>query len=221
VRAALPELVIFDCDGVLVDSESLAAAALATELARAGIATTAQDCLDHYTGLSLDSVIERIEEQWERKLPEDFRERLRERDYDAFRRYLRPIAGVERLLSSLTTAKCVASSGSLEKLGVTLTATGLMPYFAPNVFSAEQVARGKPAPDLFLYAARRMGVPPDACIVVEDSVAGVTAARDAGMPIVGYAGGGTRNGGYAQRLSDAGAREVVTRMDQLAAVLGQ
>lgn len=219
MKAVLPKLIIFDCDGVLVDSEPLAARALAAELAHCGFATTVQDCLDHYTGLSLDSVIERIEEQWERKLPGDFRERLRERDYDAFRRYLRPIPGVEALLASLTRAKCVASSGSLEKLDVTLTATGLMRYFAPNVFSAEQVARGKPAPDLFLYASGRMGVLPDECVVVEDSIAGVAAARAADMRVIGYAGGGHANGNYAAGLAEVGAEAVTDRMDQLAALL--
>lgn len=215
----MAELVIFDCDGVLVDSEPLAAAALAEELGHCGIVTTAQECLDHYTGLSLDSVVAGIEERWRRRLPADFRERLKVRDYDAFRRHLRPIAGVEALLSGLTTPKCVASSGSLEKLQVTLTATGLMPEFAPHVFSAEQVARGKPAPDLFLFAAARMGVAPDRCLVVEDSIAGITAARAAEMAVVGYAGGGHADPGYAERLVKAGAGRVVTSMDQLAGVL--
>lgn len=215
----MPELIIFDCDGVLVDSEPLAAAALAAELADAGIETTAQECLDHFTGLSMESVIACIEDRWRRRLPATFRERLKERDYDAFRRHLRPIPGVEALLSSLTTPKCVASSGSLEKLEVTLTATGLMTHFAPNVFSAEQVARGKPAPDLFLYAAERMGASPDRCFVVEDSIAGVTAARAAGMDVIGYAGGGHANGGYGERLRAAGAEQVVSTMERLAAEL--
>ena len=99
MRATAADLVIFDCDGVLVDSEPLAAAALAEELADAGIATTAEDCLDHYTGLSLDSVIAGIEARWARTLPSDFRERLKQRDYDAFRRHLRPIPGVDALLA--------------------------------------------------------------------------------------------------------------------------
>lgn len=219
MRATAAGLVIFDCDGVLVDSEPLAAAALAEELADAGIATTAEDCLDHYTGLSLDSVIAGIEARWARTLPSDFRDRLKQRDYDAFRRHLRPIPGVEALLASLRTPKCVASSGSLEKLALTLGVTGLMPHFAPNVFSAEQVARGKPAPDLFLYAACRMGAPVGRCIVVEDSVAGVTAARAAGMSVIGYAGGGHANHGYADRLRRVGAEEVVADMEQLAAAL--
>ncbi len=219
MTAAPPELIIFDCDGVLVDSEPLAAAALAAELADAGIATTAQECLDAYTGLSLESVIAGIEARWARTLPSDFRARLTQRDYAAFRRHLRPIPGVETLLAALATPKCVASSGSLEKLAVTLGATGLMRYFAPNVFSAEQVARGKPAPDLFLYAARRMGAPAKRCIVVEDSIAGVTAARTAGMEVIGYAGGSHANHGYAGRLREAGAEVVVTDMEQLASAL--
>jgi HAD superfamily hydrolase (TIGR01509 family) len=221
MKAAAADLVIFDCDGVLVDSEPLAAAALAAELADAGIATTAAECLDNYTGLSLESVIAGIEARWARTLPPDFRERLKQRDYDAFRRHLRPIPGVAALLESLKTPKCVASSGSLEKLAVTLGATGLMRYFAPNVFSAEEVARGKPAPDLFLYAARRMGAPAAQCIVVEDSIAGVTAARAAGMKVIGYAGGSHANHGYADGLRKVGAEKVVTDMEQLAAALAQ
>lgn len=221
MRATSADLIIFDCDGVLVDSEPLAAAALASELAGCGIATTAQECLDNYTGLSLESVIASIETRWARKLPLDFRERLKERDYDAFRRHLKPIPGVEALLSSLKKPKCVASSGSLEKLSVTLSATGLMPYFAPHVFSAEQVAHGKPAPDLFLFAARRMDTPPRRCLVVEDSIAGVTAACAAGMEVIGYAGGSHANHGYADRLREVGAEEVATSMDQLAAALAR
>jgi HAD superfamily hydrolase (TIGR01509 family) len=219
VRNSPAELIIFDCDGVLVDSEPLAAAALAAELADVGIATTAQECLDTYTGLSLESVMAGIEARWARTLPSDFRERLKQRDYAAFRRHLRPIAGVETLLTALETPKCVASSGSQEKLAVTLGATGLMRYFAPNVFSAEQVAHGKPAPDLFLYAARRMGTPAERCIVVEDSIAGVTAARAAGMDVIGYAGGSHANHGYADGLRDVGAEVVVSDMEQLAAIL--
>lgn len=221
MNAASAQLVIFDCDGVLVDSEPLAAAALAAELVACGIATTAQECLDNYTGLSLESVIAGIEARWARKLPPDFRDRLKERDYDAFRRHLKPIPGVEALLSSLKKPKCVASSGSLEKLSVTLNATGLMPYFAPHVFSAEQVARGKPAPDLFLFAAERMQASPSRCLVVEDSIAGVIAARAAGMEVIGYAGGSHANHGYADRLQEVGAEEVVANMEQLAAALGR
>jgi HAD superfamily hydrolase (TIGR01509 family) len=216
---ARPDLVIFDCDGVLVDSEPLAAAALAETLTCAGLPTTAADCLDRYTGLSLDSIVAEVEDKWRRRLPADFRERLKERDYEAFREHLRPIEGVEAMLASLRIPRCVASSGSLEKLDVTLSATGLLRYFAPYVFSAEQVKNGKPAPDLFLHAAARMRVRPERCIVVEDSAVGVAAAHAAGMEIIGYAGGGHADDAYWLRLVHAGACTVVTRMNQLSALL--
>ncbi|MBL8659371.1 MAG: HAD family hydrolase [Rhodospirillales bacterium] len=212
-------LVIFDCDGVLVDSEPISAAALADELTKAGFATTAEECLLRYLGLSRDCVDALIEARWGRPLPDGFRERLRERDYAAFRKHLQATPGVEAMLEAMTAARCVASSGSLEKLDVTLSATGLLRYFAPNVFSAEQVARGKPAPDLFLYAAERMGARPQECIVVEDSVAGIQAARSARMRVIGYAGGGHADNAYARRLAEAGATITVRRMDQLGALL--
>lgn len=217
--AAPPRLVIFDCDGVLVDSEPIAAAALAGELTDAGFATTAEECIERYTGISLDSIVRLYESRSGRQLPSDFRQRLRKRDYAAFRKHLRPMPGVEAVLETLKTPRCIASSGSLEKLGVTLSATALLRYFAPNIFSAEQVENGKPAPDLFLFAAQRMGVRPQDCIVVEDSAAGVRAARAAGMRVIGFAGGGHADSAYARRLAEAGATIAVRRMDQLGALL--
>lgn len=213
------KLVIFDCDGVLVDSEPIAAASLAAELANAGFATTPEQCVADFTGLSLDSVIARVEARSRRRLPAGFRERLRARDYAAFRESLQPVPGVRALLDKLATPRCVASSGSLEKLDVTLSATGLLDEFAPNIFSAEQVERGKPAPDLFLYAAASMGISPRDCVVVEDSVAGIMAACAAGMDVIGFAGGGHAGDGYASRLYQAGAPSVVERMDELQQIL--
>lgn len=213
------KLFIFDCDGVLVDSEPLAAAALAETLTAAGIATTVADCMDRYTGLALDNVVADVEERSGRRLPADFRRRLRERDYVLFRTHLRSMPGVERILARLAAPVCIASSGSLEKLDVTLGSTGLRRYFAPNIFSAEQVERGKPHPDLFLFAAERMGVAPGDCVVIEDSVAGVRAACAAGMRVVGYTGGGHAGRGYGGGLRGAGATTVVATMDELGAVL--
>jgi len=213
------KLVIFDCDGVLVDSEPIAAASLAAELANAGFATTPEQCVADFTGLSLDSVIAQVEARSRRRLPAGFRERLRSRDYAAFRESLQPVPGVRALLDRLATPRCVASSGSLQKLDVTLSATGLLDDFAPNIFSAQQVERGKPAPDLFLYAAASMGISPQDCVVVEDSVAGIVAACAAGMGVIGFAGGGHAGDGYASRLYQAGAPSVVERMDELQQIL--
>lgn len=217
-----PPLVIFDCDGVLVDSEPIAAATLAAELTRLGFPTTAADCLERYTGLSMAAMMRQIEDAWGQRLPADFRERLEELDYAAFRRALEPVAGIAAVVAALEEvgmAKCVASSGSLEKLELTLSHTGLMARFAPNVFSAEQVARGKPAPDLFLFAASRMGARARDCIVVEDSAAGVSAALAAGMKVVGFTGGGHAGDGYRRRLEQAGAPVVAAGADELIAVL--
>jgi HAD superfamily hydrolase (TIGR01509 family) len=212
-------LVIFDSDGVLVDSEPIAARVLAQALTELGCPHTAQQCIERYTGISMAAVLAKIEAGWGRPLPAGFREILRERDVAAFRAQLRPVAGVPEMLRGLRLPKCVASSGAPQKMRVTLGVTGLLPFFEPNLFSAEMVARGKPAPDLFLLAAQRMGAAPEACAVVEDSVAGIQAARAAGMQALGFAGGGHAGPGYAEGLRTAGAHLVFDRMADLPAIL--
>lgn len=212
-------LVIFDCDGVLVDSELLASRMLSRELTRLGFPLSPEDCLARYTGISMASVVAKVEADWGRSLPKDFVERLREQDHAAFRAELRPVSGVQEALRRLKTPTCVASSGSLAKMRLTLGVTGLLPHFEPRLFSAEMVAHGKPAPDLFLYAARRMGVSPERCVVIEDSAAGVAGARAAGMRVFGFAGGGHAGSGYAEMLQDAGADAVFARMNELPALL--
>lgn len=212
-------LVIFDCDGVLVDSEPIASRVLAQVVSEQCFPLTAQQAIERFTGLSLATVLAKIEVQWGRSLPPDFRDQLRERDYAAFRAELKPIEGTATVLEHLTVARCVASSGVLEKIRLTLGTTGLLHYFEPHLFSAQMVARGKPAPDLFLYAAERMGVAPQDCVVVEDSVAGIQAARAANMVPVGFAGGGHAGPGYAHMLREAGAAVVIDRMVDLPQLL--
>jgi HAD superfamily hydrolase (TIGR01509 family) len=212
-------LVIFDCDGVLVDSEIVAARVLARELTAIGFPLTADDCLARYTGISMSSVVERIQEEWGRPVPDGFVEHIRAQDAEAFRAELRPVAGVRDVVRALAQRKCVASSGSLAKMRLTLSLTGLLPFFEPNLFSAEMVARGKPAPDLFLYAAKRMNAAPAHCVVIEDSQAGVTAAAAAGMRVLGFAGGSHCPPGHAALLRAAGARLVFTRMTDLPRLL--
>jgi HAD superfamily hydrolase (TIGR01509 family) len=218
--AAIPKLVIFDCDGVLVDSEPIAARVLAELLGELGEPTTAEDCLRCFTGFSIAAVIRSIEARRKRPLPANFRERLRARDAAAFRAGLTAIDGVGEVVRKLPLAKCVASSGSLEKMRLTLSITGLLGCFEPHLFSAEMVARGKPAPDLFLLAAERMGVLPDACTVVEDSTAGIAAGRAAGMRVLGFAGGGHAGPRYGEMLRTAGANVVFRRMAELPRLLG-
>lgn len=212
-------LVIFDCDGVIVDSEPIASRVLAEFVSELGLTMTPAEAVARFTGLSLAAVMARIAADLGTPLPEDFRERLEARDFAAFRAELQPVAGVREMLERLTLRRCIASSGSPKKLSVTLGATGLMPVFAPHVFSAEQVKRGKPAPDLFLFAAEQMRASPPSCVVVEDSPAGIRAARAAGMRAFGFAGGGHAGPGYAEGLFEAGADLVFKDMRVLPDIL--
>lgn len=212
---AAPLLVIFDCDGVLVDSEPIASRILAEVLTEIGFPLTPQQALARYTGISLPAVLARIESEWGRPLPKGFVAQLGERDRAAFRAELRPVAGVGEMLGALSVPRCVASSGTPGKIRANLDITGLLPHFEPHLFSAEMVARGKPAPDLFLLAAARMGLPPERCVVIEDSVAGVQAGCAAGMRVLGFCGGGHANPGSAALLLAAGAATVFDRMTDL------
>ncbi|MFO1128621.1 MAG: HAD family hydrolase [Rhodospirillales bacterium] len=208
------DLVIFDCDGVLVDSELLAAAVLAREVSAEGYPLTTEACLERFTGISMRNVLALIEREW-RPLPAGFEERVRAADFAAFAASLQPVAGVAEMLPRLPYRRCVASSGTPEKIRFTLGLTGLLPFFAPHLYSASMVASGKPAPDLFLHAAREMHADPAACVVIEDAVAGITAARAAGMRVLGFAGASHCRDGYGAMLQRAGAPVVFTRMAEL------
>lgn len=216
---ASPRLVIFDCDGVLVDSESIACRVLSRELNALGLPLTPNDCLDRFTGITMAAVMARIENMLGRPLPEDFEETLQRKDFEAFETELRPVPGVIDMLPRLTVPRCIASSGAIAKMQLTLTATGLLPHFAPHLFSAQMVERGKPAPDLFLYAAARMGAEPASCVVVEDSAAGIEAALAAGMDVLGFAGGSHGGAEYAAMLRATGAATVFDDMSDLPALL--
>jgi HAD superfamily hydrolase (TIGR01509 family) len=204
-------LVVFDCDGVLVDSETLACGVEARALTAFGYPITGEEVARRYAGLSDADMRRAVEREIGRALPPDYPERCKAALEEAFRRELKPVAGIPEVIDAVTAAdlgRCVASSSAPERLKLALTITGLWEKFAPNVFSAKMVARGKPAPDLFLFAAGRMGVDPAACLVVEDSVPGVQAARAAGMTAVGFAGGGHCGPDHAARLREAGAERV-------------
>ncbi|MCF6526487.1 HAD family phosphatase [Streptomyces sp. JJ36] len=185
------ELVIFDNDGVLVDSEPLANRILAAYLTELGHPTTYEDSLRDYMGSAVHRVHDLVRERTGRRLPDDFDATLHQRTFAAFRRALRPVAGVAEVLEKLAAdgvPYCVASSGTHERIRVALRTTGLYDRFDErHLFSSQDVGRGKPAPDLFLHAAASMGVPADRCAVVEDSPLGVQAARAAGMDVYGFA----------------------------------
>lgn len=182
------ELVIFDCDGVLVDSERLAVRVESELLTEMGWALSEADVLDRFVGRSDAHMIGEIEAHFGRPVPE-FTEQYRQRLFEAIEHELEPVPGVIDALEQISTRTCVASSGTHEKMVRTLGRTGLYDHFDGRIFSATEVDRGKPAPDLFLFAAAEMGVAPRACIVIEDSRSGVEAARAAGMRSLGYCGG--------------------------------
>jgi len=189
------ELVIFDCDGVLVDSEPLANRIFADELAQIGLDLGEARTRHEFTGLTMDRCVEIIEQRLGHAVPDRFVERLQERTFEAFRRELRSVPGIEQALLDLDgVAVCVASSGEHEKMRLTLGLTGLLPRFDGKMFSATDVGRGKPHPDLFLHAAREMEVVPERCAVVEDSIPGVRAGVAAGMSVFAYAKDGAEEG---------------------------
>jgi HAD superfamily hydrolase (TIGR01509 family) len=181
------ELVIFDCDGVLVDSERLANAVLADLLTEAGLPTTAEESIATYMGLSMSSCVALVEERLGSPLSADFLDRYHADVFEAFDRELRAVDGIAAVLDQLRWPTCVASSGEHERMRRTLGRTGLHERFEGRIYSASEVERGKPHPDLFLHAADRMGVDPSGCVVVEDSPYGVRGARAAGMTALGYA----------------------------------
>ncbi len=180
-------LVIFDCDGVLVDSESIGNLVLARALKSAGLDLSANEVDAQFRGLSMTSVVAKVVRERGLALGADFLPAYQEHLFRALRHGVVAIEGVGEAIAALALPICVASSGEPEKMRLTLGLTGLLPAFEGRLFSAVQVAHGKPAPDLFLLAARQMGVPTERCVVVEDSVAGVEAAKAAGMTVYGYA----------------------------------
>ncbi len=183
------ELVIFDCDGVLVDSEKLSVRIDRIVLAELGWQLTEQEIVHRFVGRSSAHFRSEVEAHLGRSLSDDWEEPYLPLYAEAFERELEEVAGVSAALDRIAVPTCVASSGPHSKIRHTLGLTGLFPRFEGRIFSASEVAHGKPAPDLFLLAAERMGVDPARCAVVEDSRFGVQAARAAGMTAFGYAGG--------------------------------
>ena len=214
-------MIIFDCDGVLVDSEPIAAAVAAEEFTRAGFALTPDMVARQFTGMSDSDMFAAVEAAARSRLPPDFAATLVCATDKRLRAGLRPMPHAAEVLARLDRPKCVASASSLERVRLSLEITGLLSFFAPHVFSASRVARGKPAPDLFLYAAENMGVAPRECVVVEDSERGIAAALAAGMTPIGFAGGSHADWGSAPALLAAGAHAVIADMRALPGVLAK
>ena len=209
------ELIIFDCDGVLLDSEMISCAADANAYCSIGYHTTAEEMAFRFAGVPDDDIDTILSAEMGRVLPLDFRSKIKSKILLKYRSELEAIEGVEETLSQLKIKKCVASSSAPSKLALGLVETGIFELLYPHIFSAKLVAKGKPHPDIFLYAAKQMGVTPDKCLVIEDSVAGVNAASAAGMRSIGFIGGSHCSESQSERLIEAGASVIVSEFKSI------
>jgi len=215
------DLVIFDCDGVLVDSELISCRAHAEILTRHGYPISAEQVFDRFLGRSTRQARLEIETELGRNLPDGFQAQLRDELFQSFTATLAAVPHIEAALDAIAQPVCVASSGSQERMRISLGRAGLYDRLSPNIFSATQVRNGKPAPDLFLFAARQMATAPGRCVVIEDSVPGIAGARAAGMTVLGFHGGSHCRPGYADTLRAAGAIRTFDDMRQLPGLIGQ
>jgi len=209
------DLIIFDCDGVLVDSEVLASRAVADALAAIGHPVSPESLTERFAGMSNKDMYAALERERGAALPADFDAEMNRLAGALFERELRPMRGLESALTALAEPLCVASSSTPAMLAWKLAWTGLAPRFGDAVFSTAEVARGKPAPDVFLHAAERMGAAPARALVIEDSPLGIAAAKAAGMTTFGFTGGSHCRAGHGERLAAAGADLVFAEMSEL------
>ena len=211
------DLVIFDCDGVLVDSEPISNGTLVEMLSEIGLSISLEESSNLFMGRSMPAIIESVEERIGGLVPEGFIEQYYVRMDAAFHKNLKPIPGVIEALDRISLPTCVASSGPHRKMKTTLGLTGLLERFEGRIFSAWDVGRGKPFPDLFLHAASNMGTEPSRCVVIEDALPGVQAAVAAGMSVFGYT---QKSSSSPSPLQQAGA-VVFHDMDELPGLLSE
>ena len=216
-----PELILFDCDGVLVDSEILAAEVGAATLVEAGVPITPQDLCVHYAGMEWRAIIRDLEAQHQMTLPEAMFAESNARLDAVLADRLQAIDGTHALLERLSGPRCICSNSSSDRLALELERTKLKDFFGVHVYSAMDLGPGrtKPQPDVYLHGAAQFEADPARCLVIEDSVHGVTAARRAGMTVVGFTGAGHSYPGHADRLLDAGAVRTAGSMSALLPVL--
>ncbi len=217
------QLVIFDCDGVLVDSEILACGVQSRALADYGLRITPEEVADRFLGASATDMRAAIEIDLGGPLPSDHEARCGQELFALFRAELKAVAGISRVIAAARDAGyelCVASSSGLERIHLALDVVGLLDTLSPHIYSSTMVRRGKPAPDLFLHAARCMGVLPENCRVVEDSVNGVRAGQAAGMQVIAFCGGSHCRPNHGERLRVAGAGAIARDADELLRCLG-
>jgi HAD superfamily hydrolase (TIGR01509 family) len=215
------DLVIFDCDGVLVDSEVISCRAHSQILTHHGYPITPEGVLKRFLGVSDREARQIVETEIGRKLPDDFEAQVKQATLQFYAGDLTAISYVGETIAALDLPTCVASSGTPEKIRHGLTCGGLYDLLAPHIFSASQVQHGKPAPDLFLFAAEQMAASPGRCLVIEDSIPGITGARAAGMTVLGFHGGSHCGPRHAETLRAAGALLTFDDMRQLPDLIGR
>jgi len=216
-----PDLVVFDCDGTLVDSELIAARVDTELLAEAGIHIEVEEFIARYAGLTFTETVLLVEQEYKVPLQASIIDRSKTILDQRLANEVREVEGARAGVLGVKVAKCVCSNSTPERLQAMLGRTGLLPFFGENVFSARDLPthKPKPAPDVFLYAAEKMGADPARSFALEDSVHGITGARRAGMRVIGFTGGAHSWPGHADALTEAGAETVIRRWADLPAVL--
>lgn len=215
-----PSLVIFDCDGVLVDSEPISIAVLLEMIGKSGVTMSEDDAYDRFLGRSMATISKVLHEDYGFAASEADLDEMRTNLYARFERDLKPIPGIAETLRRLNLTRCVASSSQPERIRLSLKLTGLIDLLDPHIFSATMVKNGKPAPDLFLFAAKTMRVDPRDCVVIEDSPAGIEAAKSAGMRVFGFTGGTHSRGGRLEAtLASLGPDLIFSDMSELPELL--
>jgi HAD superfamily hydrolase (TIGR01509 family) len=211
------DLILFDCDGVLVDSEIIAAEVESKLLRESGFDITAEDMCIRFAGMDWKSILLTIEQEADIPISAQLIDKSEKLLDAALARRVKMIDGVRYALAKLTEQRCICSNSSSARLDMMLSKLGLKPFFEGHIYSAKDLGpdRTKPRPDIYLHGAKQFGVEPDRCLVVEDSVHGVHAARAAGMRVIGFTGGSHTYPTHADRLIDAGAETVIARMVEL------
>lgn len=217
-----PQLIIWDCDGVLIDSEEIAARVHARALNQIGLPITARTISERFVGTADRDLYAAFERELGAPLPIDYHATVQDEITKLYRSALQPTPGIREVLgiAGSRSKMCVASNSSPGKLRLGLSVTGLDLWFLPHVFSAAQVTQGKPAPDLFLFAAQQMGISSRDCLVVEDSINGVKAAVRAGMRVIGFSLHSHRREEHARRLLDEGAVAIARDCTELTGLMG-
>src|SRR3954451_6563441 len=213
------KLLIFDCDGVLIDSEIVVCRLVSEAFTRLGHSLTLEGVIRRFAGRPEREMIAEIEHDWGRPVPPEYFDQIRAATADAYATELRAVPGARETLERIRIPVCVASSSYPEKLKMGLEAVDLHGRFDSNLVSATFVAHGKPEPDVFIYAAGWMRTPIRDCVVIEDSLPGVRAARAAGLRVFGFVGGSHCAPGHRERLLEAGAESVLERFEDMEAIL--